>query len=129
MHPDQTPRDGTHSRRPEDPLIPKGHDGIFSGSADCKDPFIHEISKPMPNIKSAKKRMELSRKWNAANRQKRATLRTAIKKVRNATSADEAQVLYLKAVSLLDRAATKRLLHPNRASRIKSRLSKHIAAL
>ncbi|HSG49223.1 MAG TPA: 30S ribosomal protein S20 [Longimicrobiales bacterium] len=83
----------------------------------------------MPNIKSAKKRMELSRKWNAANRQKRATLRTAIKKVRNADSADEAQALYLKAVSLLDRAATKRLLHPNRAARIKSRLSKHVAAL
>ena len=33
----------------------------------------------MPNIKSAKKRMELSRKWNAANRQKRAALRTAVK--------------------------------------------------
>jgi len=83
----------------------------------------------MPNIKSAKKRMELSRKWNTANRRKRSTLRTAIKKVRSATSADEAQDLYQKAVALLDRAATKRLLHPNQASRIKSRLSKHIAAL
>lgn len=83
----------------------------------------------MPNIKSAKKRMELSRKWNAANRQKRATLRTAVKKVRQAASADEARELYRKAEALLDRAATKRLMHPNRAARIKSQLAKHVSAL
>lgn len=83
----------------------------------------------MPNIKSAKKRMELSRKWNTANRKKRATLRTAIKKVRNATSADEAQERFQEAVVLIDRAATKRLMHPNRAARIKSRLMAHIHAL
>jgi small subunit ribosomal protein S20 len=93
------------------------------------DPSTNEISKPMPNIKSAKKRMELSRKWNAANRRKRATLRTAVKKVRNATSADEAQGLYQKAVILIDRAATKRIMHPNRAARLKSRLMKHINSL
>jgi len=83
----------------------------------------------MPNIKSAKKRMELSRKWNTANRQKRSTLRTAIKKVRTAASADEAQAMFQQAVALLDRAANKRLIHPNRVARIKGRLSKHIAAL
>lgn len=110
-------------------MIRQPVDGIFSGSADCQDPFIYEISKPMPNIKSAQKRMELSRKWNAANRRKRSTLRTAIKKVRNATSADEAQELFQKAVALLDRAANKRLLHPNQAARIKSRLSRHVAGL
>jgi small subunit ribosomal protein S20 len=83
----------------------------------------------MPNIKSAKKRMELSRKWNAANRQKRATLRTAVKKVRQAGSADEARELYRKAEALLDRAATKRLMHPNRASRIKSQLARYVSSL
>ncbi len=83
----------------------------------------------MPNIKSAKKRMELSRKWNAANRKKRATLRTAVKKVRQATSSDEAMELYRRAEALLDRAATKRLLHPNRAARIKSQLARHVQGL
>ena len=83
----------------------------------------------MPNIKSATKRMELSRKWNEVNRKKRSTLRTAIKKVRAATSADEARELYGKAVALIDRASTKRLLHPNRAARIKSRLMKHVNSL
>jgi small subunit ribosomal protein S20 len=110
-------------------LILCGSDGIFSGSADSEDPFKREISEKMPNIKSAKKRMELSRKWNEANRQKRSTLRTAIKKVRNASSADEAQESFRQAVVLIDRAATKRLLHPNQAARIKSRLSRHIAGL
>lgn len=83
----------------------------------------------MPNIKSATKRMELSRKWNEANRKKRATLRSAIKKVRNATDADSAREHFQNARKLLDRAASKRLLHPNKAARIKSRLEKHIAGL
>ena len=83
----------------------------------------------MPNIKSAKKRMELSRRWNDANRQKRSALRTAVKRVRLATSADEAQELQRKAVALLDRAATKRLMHPNRAARIKSQLARHVGSL
>jgi small subunit ribosomal protein S20 len=83
----------------------------------------------MPNIKSAKKRMELSRKWNEANRKKRAMLRTAIKKVRQATAAEEAQELHRAAVALLDRAATKRLVHPNRVARIKSSLARHVQSL
>ncbi len=83
----------------------------------------------MPNIKSAKKRMELSRKWNEANRRKRATLRTAVRKVRAAETAEEAAELYQKAVVLIDRAAGRRLMHPNRAARLKSRLSKHVKAL
>ena len=83
----------------------------------------------MPNIKSAKKRMELSRRWNEANRRKRSTLRTAIKKVRAATSTEEAKESYRAAVRLIDRAATKRLLHPNRAARLKSRLMAHVNSL
>jgi small subunit ribosomal protein S20 len=83
----------------------------------------------MPNIKSAKKRMELSRKWNEANRKKRATLRTAIRKVRGAETAEDATELYQRAVVLIDRAANQNLIHRNKAARIKSRLSKHIQAL
>ncbi|HSM07053.1 MAG TPA: 30S ribosomal protein S20 [Longimicrobiales bacterium] len=83
----------------------------------------------MPNIKSAKKRMELSRKWNEVNRRKRATLRTAIRKVRSAETAEEASELYQRAVTLIDRASGRNLIHPNKAARIKSRLSKHIQSL
>jgi small subunit ribosomal protein S20 len=83
----------------------------------------------MPNIKSAKKRMELSRKWNTANRQQRSTLRTAIKKVRQAVSAAEAQEPLRRAVSLLDRASRRRLVHPNRAARLKSQLVRFVQRL
>jgi len=83
----------------------------------------------MPNIKSATKRMELSRKWNEANRRKRARLRTAIKRVRAAESVDQGRELLRDATVLIDRAANKRLMSPNKAARLKSRLSKHVEAL
>lgn len=76
----------------------------------------------MPNLKSAEKRMRTSRKRAERNRQKRSRLRTAIKNVRQADSADEANTALATAVSLLDRAASKRLIHPNKAARTKSRL-------
>jgi len=83
----------------------------------------------MPNIKSATKRMELSRKWNEANRKKRARLRTAIKQVRAAESVDEGRERLRAATVLIDRAAGNRLMHPNKAARLKSRLTKHVEAL
>ncbi|MEK9500504.1 30S ribosomal protein S20 [Gaopeijia maritima] len=83
----------------------------------------------MPNIKSSKKRMVLGRKANEVNRKKRSTLRTAMKKVRNAESADEARASFQRAISLLDRAATKRLMHPNKAARLKGQLARHLQSL
>ena len=83
----------------------------------------------MPNIKSAKKRMELSRKANARNRARRSELRTMIKRVRQATSAAEGQERLRHATALLDRAAGKNLIHANRAGRIKSQLSRHVSTL
>jgi small subunit ribosomal protein S20 len=80
----------------------------------------------MPNIKSAKKRMELSRTANLRNRAKRSRLRGAIKRVRGAADAGEARERLQEAISLLDRAARTRLMHPNRAARIKSRLAQHV---
>lgn len=77
----------------------------------------------MPRIRSAKKRMRQSVKARERNRQQRAALRTAVKKVRTAESGDTAAALR-SAESLLDRAARKRLIHPNTAARQKSRLAK-----
>ena len=78
----------------------------------------------MPNIKSAKKRVRTSRDANARNRTGRSHLRRAIKKVRTAENLSVAETEYKKAQVLIDRAATNRILHPNAAARIKSRLSK-----
>ena len=83
----------------------------------------------MPNIKSAKKRMQLSRAAREKNRAERARIRTAVKNVRQSTSPDEGEELLRKAVALLDRAATKDLFHPNRVARMKGQLQKHVDGL
>lgn len=83
----------------------------------------------MPNIKSAKKRMELSRKANARNRAKRSRLKSVVKQVRAAEDADQARERLQIAYSLLDRAAASRLVHPNRAARLKGQLARHVESL
>ena len=83
----------------------------------------------MPNIKSAKKRMTLSAAARLKNRSERARIRTAVKRVHAAESADQATERLREAVALLDRAATRRLFHPNRVARIKSGLMRRVSTL
>jgi len=83
----------------------------------------------MPNIKSAKKRMELSLRARERNRARRSHLRTILKRVRQATDAGQAREELQRAFALLDRAAGKRLIHPNKAARLKSQLSRRVDAL
>ncbi|MEO8194358.1 MAG: 30S ribosomal protein S20 [Gemmatimonadales bacterium] len=78
----------------------------------------------MPNIASAKKNMRKSRAAMARNRAQRSALRTALKKA-HATPAGED---VLPAVSLLDRAARKGLIHKNTAARHKSRMARKAQA-
>jgi small subunit ribosomal protein S20 len=75
----------------------------------------------MPNIASAKKNMRKSRAAQVRNRAQRSTLRTALKKARTENASPEAVAV---AVTLLDRAARKGLVHPNAAARRKSRMAK-----
>jgi small subunit ribosomal protein S20 len=75
----------------------------------------------MPNIASAKKNMRKSRAAQVRNRAQRSTLRTALKKARSEGSTPEAMAT---AVTLLDRAARKGLVHKNAAARRKSRMAK-----
>lgn len=79
----------------------------------------------MPNIASAKKNMRKTRSATARNRAQRSTLRTALKKARAATASAEERA---QAVTLLDRAARKGLVHRNLASRHKSRMAKAATA-
>ena len=83
----------------------------------------------MPNVKSAIKRMNKSREQNARNRAKRSRLRTALKRVREATDAETAQVRFREAQVLLDRAASSRLVHPNAVARMKSALARQVNSL
>ena len=75
----------------------------------------------MPNIRSAKKDMRKSRAAAVRNRAQRSALRTALKKARAGESTSETVV---DAVSLLDRAARKGLIHPNKAARHKRQLAR-----
>jgi small subunit ribosomal protein S20 len=67
--------------------------------------------------------MRQGAKRRAANRVQRTELRTAVKRVRKAETADEAKEALGQAERLLDRAARKRVVHPNTAARQKSRLN------
>ena len=82
----------------------------------------------MPNVKSAEKRMRTNKIREQRNKQKRSRLRTAIKKVRQSDSAETAAEAFETAKSLLDRAASRRLIHPNKAARLKSQLARAIQA-
>ncbi len=83
----------------------------------------------MPRIKSAKKAMRQGRSRHLRNRAQRSALRTALKRVRAATTAEQGTEAYRAAAQLLDRAARKGLIHGNNAARHKSRLAAAVRKL
>ncbi|MCS7325552.1 MAG: 30S ribosomal protein S20 [Anaerolineae bacterium] len=81
----------------------------------------------MANTASAKRRIRKSARRAMFNRLHRSRARTAVKKVRQAILAKDfttAQALLKQAISYLDRAAGKGVIHKNNAARRKSRLMK-----
>ena len=78
----------------------------------------------MPNIKSAKKRVLVSKANNERNQAYRSALRTAIKKADaaiDAKAADASEAVKV-AVKKIDQAAVKGIIHKNNAARKKSQL-------
>lgn len=86
----------------------------------------------LANIKSAKKRAIQAEKNRKHNASRRSMMRTFLKKVDAAIDAGDkaaANEAFAKVVPLLDRYATKGLIHKNKAARHKSRLNTKIQAL
>lgn len=86
----------------------------------------------MANIKSQIKRNRQNDKHRLRNRVYRGEARTAIKNARAAFESGNAEVSrteLLRALSALDRAAEKGVLHKNNAARRKSRLMKAFASM
>lgn len=86
----------------------------------------------MANIKSAIKRNKQNEKRRLHNRHYRGGARRFVRKARLAIEAgdvDVAREATMKAVSALDKAAEKGIIHKNNASRRKGRLMKQLAAL
>jgi len=82
--------------------------------------------------KSAIKRIRQNEKKRQRNRYVTTTMRSAIKKLEQAVQAQQtsdAQTLLQKTVSIIDRAASKGVIHKNKASRSVSRLTQKVKAL
>jgi small subunit ribosomal protein S20 len=78
----------------------------------------------MPLLKSSKKKMRRDKRRTAQNDLKKQVMKSLVKTMRRMPDADN-----LKQVSSnLDKAAKTKLIHPNKASRLKSRLSKLMAS-
>ena len=82
----------------------------------------------MPNTKQAKKRVRQDERRRQQNRPKTTAMRSAIRKVLRAESADAAKELMPEAMKRIDKAAKANIIHDNAASRYKSRLARNIAA-
>ncbi|MGB9663776.1 MAG: 30S ribosomal protein S20 [Ignavibacteria bacterium] len=83
----------------------------------------------MATHKSAIKRHKQSLKRRAMNRARKSELKTWIKKIRTAPDKETAKAAYNKVVSLLDKLATKGIIHKNKASNQKSKLALFINKL
>ena len=85
----------------------------------------------MPNIKSAKKRVQIIEKKTLRNNMIKSGYKTAVKKFEEALAAgkiDEAKTLLSEATKKIDQACTKGVIVKNTAARKKSNLSKKLNA-
>ncbi len=83
----------------------------------------------MANHKSALKRIRQNQKRRLSNRYYGKTMRNAIRKLRNTTDKAEASTSLPKVIALIDKNAKRNLIHDNKASNLKSKLTKHVNAL
>ena len=85
----------------------------------------------LANIKSAKKRVGITAKQNLRNRMVTSAVKTSIKRYDQALAAGDAaaaETAFLKAVSTVDKAASKGVIHKNAANRKKAQLALKRAA-
>ncbi len=86
----------------------------------------------MPNIKSAKKRVLISKENNERNRAERSALKTMLKKFDAAVAEgnkEAAGQAYQAAVKSVDQAVGKGILHKNNAARKKSQITRKLNQL
>jgi small subunit ribosomal protein S20 len=80
----------------------------------------------MPHTKSAKKRHRQSLERRTKNRATKSAIKTQVKKVRAAIAAGDlakADTEFRTAAEIMDRAGSRRVIHPNKSARTKSRLA------
>lgn len=79
----------------------------------------------MANHQSAKKRVRQAEARRLHNRYYSVTMRNSVKKFRSLESKEEAETMYPKVSSLLDKLAKKNVIHSKKAANLKSKLAKY----
>lgn len=78
---------------------------------------------------SARKRLRQASKKRLHNRQIKSAIRTRTRALLDLDSPEEAKGALSDLYSMLDRAAARRVLHPNAAARKKAQLARHVEGL
>jgi len=94
-------------------------------------PCLLDNTGAMPNSPSAAKRLRQSTKRRLHNRITKKVIKTSMKKAIKSASEnnrEKAEADFRAAVSKIDKAGARRVLHPNTAARRKSKLARALAA-
>jgi len=83
----------------------------------------------MANHKSALKRIRSNNAKRLRNRYYAKTTRNAVRKLRSTTDKAEATEKLPKVISLVDKLAKKSVIHKNKASNLKSKLTRYVNQL
>ena len=83
----------------------------------------------MANHQSSKKRIRQTEKSPLQNRFYAKVARNAVRKLRASTDKSEASALLPKVSSMLDKLAKRNVIHKNKASNLKSKLTLHVNKL
>lgn len=83
----------------------------------------------MANHKSSEKRIRQIKKRTLHNRYYAKTMRNAVRKLRACTDKEEAVKQLPVVQKMLDKLASKNIIHRNKAANLKSKLAKHVTKL
>lgn len=94
----------------------------------CARNFVKRLweVKILPNIKSAVKRVKVTKKKTLRNREQKSILKTYIRKSREAidNKSENVKEAFKNAIRAIDKAVSKNILHRNTAARKKAKLAK-----
>lgn len=83
----------------------------------------------MPHTRSAKKRVRQNDKRRLVNRAAKKAIKTQMKKLSELLASgpiDQVKAEYNVLAKKLDKAAARRIVHPNLAARVKSQFARHL---
>ena len=83
----------------------------------------------MANHKSALKRIRQTETRRLLNKYKNKTTSNAVRDLRETTDKKEATAMLPKVTAMLDKLTKTNIIHKNKASNLKSKLTKHVNAL